>query len=350
MEEIDEKLRKIEAKNRTLRIWNVVTVLALLIVVLFVFTKNNEVINENEEITVENEKQNIEHESELKYVQSELNNQKDYTHQELETIKEELNQILSATQNTRTKQALTHLSRQVDTLSMLTLVSDSIDVYYFKRRADGGIVERTVNGLNFAQYNLVRKTPGQNRETRNNTVYYGKLVRRSVVDTLVQNLRKNGLEIYEVKPFFMGYKYKDNSIEIGYERVDENTKRNSKYNIKLYSYRPDVIVKNKIATSLVDEGFHVNVLPDKNKRLSFFSDSPTILYYKPGNREKANEIARGLQKKTGVKFGVREDKGLGVSEKEKNGLFSIHYIGNSSVQKPILSGEQNTILRLDSSF
>lgn len=350
MEEIDEKLRKIEAKNRTLRIWNVVTVLALLLVVLFVFTKNNEVINENEEITVENEKKNIEHESELRNVQSEFDNQKDYTHQELETIKEELNQILSTTQNTNTKRALTHLSRQVDTLSMLTLVSDTIDVYYFKRRADGGIVERTLKSLNFAQYNLVRKTPGQNREMQNNTVYYGRLVRRSVVDTLVQNLRKNGLEIYEVKPFFMGYKYKDNSIEIGYEKVNENTKRNSKYNIKLYSYRPDVIVKNKIATSLVDEGFHVNVLPDKNKKLSFFSDVPTILYYKSGNRGKAMAIARGLKEKTGIKFQVREDKGLGVSEKEKNRLFSIHYIGNSGIRTPTLLGDKNPILRVDGGF
>lgn len=331
---MDNKYEKLKSKNRSLKIWNVLTIIGLLIALTIVFTRNTEVTNQNVEISHKNDSisdvksiSDIEYQSEILNTKSKLDTIKGYTHDELEVIKKEIKNIKNSTNNNSTKKSLANLEKKVNDLSNVTTVSDTINVYYFKRNKDQKSLIKSIENIDYTYYNVIKKTPTKDKNKKNNVVYYGKFVPKSVVDTLVVNLKNSGMEISRVKPFILGYKYKENSLEIGYEKVDEVTKKNGEYNIKLFSYKPDAIKKNEIANALVNEGYQVKVLPDWEEKMSFFSDKSTILYYN-SNKERAEEIAKELNEKLNFRLSVKEGTGLGVLESEKNNLFIIHYNGS----------------------
>ena len=327
-------LDKLRVQNLNLKTWNALAIIGLLIALTIVFSTNTEVVNENNQINNEKDSivneteiSKIEYQSELLLKNSEYNSVKSDIGQGLDVIKNEIQKIINKTESLSAKKSLINLKNELANLSMLTTSQDTINVIYYLRSKDNTDIVQTIENINYTNYNVIRKKPEANRDKENNVVYYGKYVPQSIVDTLVNTLRRTGVAITRVKPFIMGYKYKETSLEIGYEQEDETTIANQVYNIRLYSFKPNVITKNRIANTLVNQGYQVNVLPDWNEKENFFSEESTILYYN-SNLNKATEIAQKLNNKVEEKFSVRRGSGIGISESEKDNIFIIHYNGS----------------------
>jgi hypothetical protein len=97
------------------------------------------------------------------------------------------------------------------------------------------------------------------------------------------------------------------------------------YNIRMYSYNPDPKRKKVLIAILKQENYAVKVYPDWSKKPSFFSSSATILYYSDKTRKAAERLSGILAKKANFKFKISKGAGLGISEKEKQNTFIIHY-------------------------
>lgn len=325
---MEDNLKKLETQNRRLKVLNVITIIGLLVALVIVFTTNTEVMKDNKnKVTIIEEKENENnlYQSELSNTNSKLST----AHTELEDIKTEISVIENTTRNTKTKNALRDLAKHIDTLSMITVTTnDTINVFYFKRRKDNNTITNVIENLDFVNYDVIRKTPTTNINKANNVVYYGKFVPKPVVDTLVKHLRGNGMDITQVKPFIMGFDYKHNALEIGYQKEDENTIINSKYHINLLCYRPNAIKKNDMALLLADQGYEIEILPDLVKNIGFNFNASTIIYY-GSNGQKAREIKNLLDNKLDLNFLIKKGDNLGTDQTDRNSSFIIQYKGTN---------------------
>ena len=324
---MDENLKKLEAQNRRLKVLNVITIIGLLVALVIVFTTNTEVMKDNKEkgdIIVEKETENNAYQSELSNTNSKLNT----TRTELNDIKTEIYDIENTTRSTRTKNALRNLAKHIDTLSMITMTNnDTINVFYYKRKNDNNTITKAIKSIDFVNYEVINKTPSSNLDKKNNVVYYGKLVPKPIVDTLVKHLRTNDMNITLVRPFIMNYEYKDNALEIGYQNENKNTQQNNKYHVNLVSYKPNVKKKNKIALALTDLGYEVNVLQDLVEDTGFSFNRSTIIYHSDDRRKKAEELKKILKTQLGINFLIRKSDNTEASQPDHKDIFIIQYRG-----------------------
>lgn len=208
--------------------------------------------------------------------------------------------------------------------------SDTIPVRYYRRPNDNSrVIESIIKNTQRPVY-YFDSIYDVNDNNQVNTMYYGNLVNKSYVDTLVKRFRENKIPIRHIKQFKgkRGYDWKKVTVQLEYEPDSLYIGSNDIWNIKFYSYKPNEDAKSKARTYLVKEDYNVDFYPDWERKMSFFSKYPVILFYNSENEAKAKEIAKGLREVTGVNFVTESGDGYGVSKEEKEHLFIIHYNGS----------------------
>jgi len=152
---------------------------------------------------------------------------------------------------------------------------------------------------------------------QNNRINY---VALKSINSAEKDLKKISSEIKNAK-ISRGYRYiksvsTDNPVLLSENRT---------YYIRMYSYNPEPKIKKSLIKTLQQQKYRVKVYPDWSKKPSFFSKSSTILYYS-SKTKKAAEKLQMILKKSGFKFNILKGSGLGISEKEKENTFIIHYM------------------------
>ena len=249
----------------------------------------------------------------------------------LEGFKKELSEIRSVARgNSEVIQRIDHLKDEINTIIAKT--TDTIIVRYYKRIADGDVIEKAIKQIDTPYYYIhLKDVYGDDGSTSVNTLYYGENVKKTYVNHLFKALNASGAGIIDSMPFISapGFEWKKNAIEIGFEKPTSTTNENAKLFIRVYSFKPQKGIKDKILNKLEAKGYQVKLFSDwKKEKPSFFSDESTVLYYNKANRAKANAIAKTLSKTTGINFQTRMGGGYGVTEQEKKVLFIIHYNGS----------------------
>ncbi len=259
-------------------------------------------------------------------------NKEDSIKKALKQIKIEIAKIKQASENNLSViQQIDSLQSKVDKV-VITLAVDTIIVRYYKRKADGNSVEKTVSSIKSPPnyYLHIREASNDDGSNTVNTMYYGKNLKQEYVDILYKKLLKNDINITQLKPFLSarGFEWKGKAIEIGYEKSTSTTEENAKLFVRIYSYNPigkdKYVIRNKIEA----KGFQTKLFPDWRDKPSFFSDQSTVLYYHRSMKNKADDIARVLTKVTSIKFITAQGAGYGVSAPEKKTLFIVHYNGS----------------------
>lgn len=203
--------------------------------------------------------------------------------------------------------------------------SDSTIVRYYKRKADGGVIEKAIKDLNPKGYKLNIKEPTTNLDKRSNTLYYGNKVKEERKNEVLKKLRDNGVRIEKVLPFYMGYKWKDEALEIGYDYQDpKKMKENSKYTIRINSWRPvDEEAKYLIKNFLNYNGYEAVVVPSPKMKPRNFSKTATLLYFDERLKEKGEEIRTAISKGMNIELELQYTP----VKDSKNSQFAIHYEG-----------------------
>ncbi len=256
---------------------------------------------------------------------------KDSIKNTLEGFKKELSEIRSVARgNPEVIQRIDHLKDEINTIILKT--TDTIIVRYYKRIADGDVIEKTIQQIDNPYYNIDYKDVyGDDGSKSVNTLYYGKNVKKPYVDHLFKALNDSGAGTIDSMPFISapGFEWKKNAIEIGFEKPTSTTNENAKLFIRIYSFKPKRGIKTKVLNKLEAKGYQVRLFSDWLKeKPSFFSDESTVLYYNRGNKAKADVIAKTLLKTTGIDFQTKMGGGYGVTNEEKKVLFIIHYNGS----------------------
>ena len=272
----------------------------------------------------------------LKY--AEKIRKEDSLQQVLQQVQIKINEIRNASGiNQTVRQKIDSLQVKVNTIK--SIAQDTIIVRYYKRKADGDHVEQAIKSITKPNFNLnYRNVPNDDGLKTVNTLYYGKNVKKSYVELLHKRLLKNKVGIKELKPFVSarGFEWKQNAMEIGFEKPSSTTDENAKLYVRIYSYKPDAKIKYAIRNKLEAKGFQVKLYPDWPEKPSFFSNQSTVLYYHKSNKDKAMTIANVLTDLTSKMsftrapveaFKVKMGSGYGVTEDEKKQLFIIHYNG-----------------------
>lgn len=230
----------------------------------------------------------------------------------------------------------TDIIRSIDSVLVIAqkvakVSSDTIPVRYYRRKRadDYQAIESTISNSQRPIYYFDSIYDVQDNN-KVNTLYYGNLVNKTYVDTLVKRLKDRKVPIVHVKQFKgkRGYDWKKFTIQLEYEPDSLYIGSNDIWNIKFYSYKPDKKAKDEARAYLTKQGYNVDFFPDWERKMSFFSKYPVILFYDSNNETKAKEIARELRRATGINFVTESGDGFGVSKEEKEHLFIIHYNGS----------------------
>lgn len=251
--------------------------------------------------------------------------------------------------NPTVRQKIDSLEVKVNTIQ--SIAQDTITVRYYKRFADGNNVENTIKSIKDPNFYLeYRDVPNDDSLRKVNTLYYGKNVKEFYVKLLQKRLLENQVKINDLKPYVSarGFEWKQDAIEIGFEKPSSTTEENAKFYVRIYSFKPDKKNKYSIRNKLEAKGFQVTLYPDWPEKPSFFSNESTVLYYHESNKNKAITIAktlsdlttqRVLKKSTPINikskkvistdFAVKMGGGYGVSEEERKELFIVHYNGSN---------------------
>lgn len=101
---------------------------------------------------------------------------------------------------------------------------------------------------------------------------------------------------------------------------------NSKFKISYYGLTSSQEEHNAIKEYLQTQGYNI-VRADQISQSpgSWFAPTSTVFYYDSANISRAGEIARELEKITGIHFNVQQGAGRGVPEDERNIYIIIHY-------------------------
>jgi hypothetical protein len=335
MSEFNEKYREYESKNKKANRNGVILLISGLFIfsglfIYNIYTKNQkqkdtEIILEYNNIQInEREKQDsIEYANNIKREHS-----RELALEQVQTKIEEIKKEKGL--NNNIKQKINSLQSKVNTMQLIS--QDTIIVRYYKRKADIDNVEKAIKSVSELNFYLhYRDVPNDTGFNKVNTLYHGSNVKISYVDLLYKQLLKNNLEINK-KPFASarGFEWKQDAMEIGFEKKSSKTDENSKIYVRIYSFRPNKKIKFNIRNKLEAKGFQVKLYPDWPDKPSFFSDESTVLYYHNSNNIKAKLIAETLTvlTKGKPKFQYKKGKGYGVSEEEKKEIFIIHYNGS----------------------
>lgn len=330
--QLDDKIRELESNRKKRNFSNLIGFFVILgiFAIFYFYTRGVQV-----EKAADNEKAIIE-----KSKEADINTAKEnkdsiiqFTSEvyveELENIKQ---RILRSTPADRDAIISSIDSIQRLALQVSKLSSDSIPIRYYSRpKDDSKAILEVIQGIKTPTY-YIDSIYRVNDDKRVNTIYYGDLVNKSYVDSLVLKLKKRKIPIENIKKFKgkRGYDWKKVTVQLEYEKDSSNADqiKNHQLNIKFYSYKPNKKAKAVARRILAKNEYNVEVFPDWEKRMSFFSKYPVILYYVPENEIIADKMAKELRKATGVDFKVESGDGIGVSKKEdKSTLFIIHYNG-----------------------
>ena len=260
----------------------------------------------------------------------------------IQQVKAEINEIKFSRQVNKT------VRKKIDSIEVklktIESIADRIIVRYYKRKADEEHVEQAIKSISKPNFCLhYSDVPNDNGTIKVNALYYGKNVNENHIKLLKKSLTKNKVDIKYIKPFVSakGFEWKQDAIEIGYEKQTSTTNENAKLHVRIYGFKSNKKIKYAIRNKLEAKGFQVKLYPDWSKKPSFFSNESTVLYYNKPNKDKAMSIAKTLtdltRKGSNLIDGVTEFKvkigvGYGVSEDEKKELFIVHYNGSKYQQ------------------
>lgn len=330
--QLDDKIRELESNREKRNYSNLIGFFVILgiFTVLYFYTQGVKIEKaaDNEKALVEKSK-----EADINTAKENKDSIIQFTSEvyveELENIKQ---RILTSTPADRNAIISSIDSIQKLALQVSKLSSDSIPVRYYSRpNDDSRAILEVIRGIETPTY-YIDSIYRVNDDKKVNTIYYGNLVNKNYVDSLVAKLKKRNVVIKNVKQFKgkRGYDWKKVTVQLEYE-IDSSlidTVKNHKLNIKFYSYKPDKKAKAIARRTLAKKEYHVEVFPDWERKMSFFSKYPVVLYYTPKNESKADQIAKELRNATGVNFVAESGDGIGVSKEEKSSLFIIHYNGS----------------------
>jgi len=351
MSEFKDKYKAYESKTKKTNRNGIILLIAGLAIFAAFFIYNIYTAKEKQRAAIEKQKDadilfqyNIEQikkneiQDSLKYVTK--ISQKDSLKRVIEQMQTEIKEIKNESGiNQRVRQKIDLL--QVKTNTIQSIVQDTITVRYYKRKADSERVVQAIKSINKPNFNLnYRDVPNDDGLKAVNTLYYGKNVKKSYVKLLHKKLLENKIEIKELKPFVSarGFEWKQDAMELGFEKPSSTTDENAKLYVRVYSYKPNKKIKYAIRNKLEAKGFQVKLYPDWPEKPSFFSDRSTVLYYHKSNKQKAIDIASILTDLTSrmsttravvEAFNVKMGSGYGVSEDENKHLFIIHYNGKN---------------------
>ena len=345
MSEFNEKFKEYEIKNKKKSRTGVALLVVGLIVFAGLFIYNIYTKQEKEEeVTAIIEETSAY--SDIEKVAQKINDSIQYL--EKKRLKDSVNQIVQEVQTKINRLNHTagigdNIKLKIDSiqvkLNTIESISDRIVVRYYKRKADGNQVERVIKSFNSPNFYLnYRDVPNDDGSRKVNALYYGKNVDQKHVQLLYRRLKENDKDFQYLKPFISakGFEWKEDAIEIGFEKPTSTTDENAKFYIRVYGYGTDAKIKHAIGDKLEAKGFQVKLYPDWEKKQSFFSNQSTVLYYDSSNKEKAISIAKTLtdlvkkisySRRIVKDFDVKRGSGLGVDKDERKELFIIHYNG-----------------------
>ncbi|MBL4605471.1 MAG: hypothetical protein JKY02_07395 [Flavobacteriaceae bacterium] len=252
-------------------------------------------------------------------------------------LEEALEFLSATTTDVLTKKGIDSILKRVAIIYQVN--SDTVTIRYYKRTADNNTITKAFQSIEGSMFHLDEiKTTNDSSNLKVNTITYGRLVDREYLNLISKTFEKQNIDIIDFRPL-KSKSYKDAGvIKIFYEapfvpQEDSNTiNSGNDFDIRIYSYQPDIEIKKGIQEILEEDNYHVSVFPDWKTRPSFFSTEPTILYYSNQTKEKAIQLANALsnQLNNTIKFKISKGYGYGVLEEEKKRLFIIHYLGNKA--------------------
>ncbi|MCD2258823.1 hypothetical protein [Psychroserpens luteolus] len=354
MDKIEERIKEIEERNKKSNKINLLVGLVILLgLASFYFysahiqaEKNRQIANTKQELEIKAlEKKNEELRALI--AEQQVDSIQKYAVYSANEVKEQLNEIRKSTTNTQILKSVDSIETRVNTIKKFA--SDTVAIRYYKRKLDGDVVEKVIRGIESPHYifDSIINVADRNKV---NTIYYGDLVKKQYAEELALRLKNSGINIVNVKPFKSkkGYDWKKITVQIEFESTKVEDAKNNDWQIRLYSYKPDQRIKKRIESLIGKSGFKLTVFPDWEEKMSFFSNRPTVLYYTNNNSKRAEQIAKQLFEATKVKFNTSLGKGYGVSEKDKNNLFIIHYNGDpDSVSKSRMITKQQQPIKTD---
>jgi hypothetical protein len=335
MDELEKSLKEIEIKNKKSSIVGTLVILAFLGIFALIYLNNIKVkkLKSSHELEIKEViavKDNLEEQNavSLRIIENEKL-KSDSLKAELERVKLQLSSIKRiTTTNSVVQNKIINLQENLKSISAFT--RDTIIVRYYQRNADGRTIVDVAESIENPYYYLhFRDVYDDDGSKKVNTFYYGENVKKEYVEILYNGLIKNGIAL-DRKQFksAKGFEWKKNAIEIGFEKPTSKTDENADIFIRVYSFRPNQQLKQRIGNGLEAKGYQVTIYPDWDSKPSFFSNTPTVLYYNKANKSKAEEIARILERLTRFKFSTLQGNGYGVTDSEKSSLFIIHYNGS----------------------
>ncbi|WP_298757926.1 hypothetical protein [uncultured Psychroserpens sp.] len=354
MDKIEERIKEIEERNKKSNKINLLVGLVILLgLASFYFysahiqaEKNRQIANTKQELEIKAlEKKNEELRALI--AEQQVDSIQKYAVYSANEVKEQLNEIRKSTTNTQILKSVDSIETRVNTIKKFA--SDTVAIRYYKRKLDGDVVEKVIRGIESPHY-IIDSIINVADRNKVNTIYYGDLVKKQYAEELALRLKKSGINIVNVKPFKSkkGYDWKKITVQIEYESTKVEDTKNNDWQIRLYSYKPDERIKKRIEHLIGKSGFKLTVFPDWEEKMSFFSNRPTVLYYTKSNSSRASQIAKQLSEATKLNFSTALGTGYGVSEKDKNNLFIIHYNGDpNSVSKSRMITKQQQPRKTD---
>ncbi|KAA3625434.1 MAG: hypothetical protein DWP94_00870 [Flavobacterium sp.] len=323
MSEFQKKIEDIETKDRRSKIYYVIALgLTLLIFALiyWAYSRETKVVADTRQEVVKkdmvvNKLDSIKKTDSIK--KREIN---------VETV--QIRNLLDTLKSTTSDKEVLRIIKDLENkmIAIDGFSSDSTIVRYYKRKADGDAIEKAIRELNPKGYKLNIKEPTTNLNARSNTLYYGNKVKPERKDEVLKKLRSKGVKIEKVLPFYMGYKWKDEALEIGYDYQDpKKLKVNSQYTVRVNSWREnDEEAKSLIKNFLKYHGYNAVAVKTPKNRPRAFSKTPTLHYFDKNLKKVAKEIQLAIKNGMNIELEVQYTP---VTDR-KGGDFSIHYEGN----------------------
>ena len=344
MSELRKKIEEVESKDKRSKVYYalaLVVTLAVFAGIYLLYEGQKGEVREKEEMvsTIKTEVANVKTEIEAKtakvIVLDSVKRNDSVKKYEISTQTQEVQMLLGKIKKeTSDQEILQSIALIEDKLGIIEGFStDSTIVRYYKRKADGDAIENAIQELRKENFKLNIKEPSSNLQAKSNTVYYGKKVKPERIRLLVEQLRKNGVIINkeDIIPFYMGYDWKDEAMEIGYESKNpREIRENSRYVVRIYSYREkDVETQKLIGNFLAHKGYKIDVKPRLRERDNNYAKRTTIFYFDRNDEARAKQIAESIYKDMKIKMAVKYSPPSAASAAI---AFSIHYDGDLSVR------------------
>lgn len=319
MSELREKIEEFESKNRKSKLLYALAIVGALVIfaVIYLMLQNESVVAE----TQTNKAIKLDSVTKTDSIKKQEINAETM---EIQKLLDKLKRPASESQRMKTIAALEEKIGIIDGYS-----SDSTIVRYYLR-PDSMAVKRSIRALKGQNFKLNTKEPFGNKDKLSNHLYYGTKVTEERKRMLLAQLKANGVNIKKVIPFFMGYKWKDESMEIGYDAIDEKAiAENGAFTIRIYNISEEDDEQKVLVGKLLEyKGYKVEVKPRmKSKDAPRFSKTATLHCFSKNRATLANakEIQKILMDNMGEEVEIEFSENGSLSNAEKPVTFSIHY-------------------------